>query len=171
MKTPRKPKKKFTVATTKARNFWFIPDFKTTLLSASFFAIGLLTSCGDLGGNPAADGHRFYESFYYYYVQTCRYDKIGVYGCDKADAVSPAVRVSLRVDSDGFASLNWDGNSYYYMESEYEEDYDPDFGSYFLFHENDGDVTLYKDGSVLAFWDDWNTVTFYYSSFDFVIYE
>lgn len=159
------------MAITTIRNYSFKIIFKTTLITASFFAIGLLTACGDLGGNPAADGKRFNYSFYYYYVQTCHYDKIGAYGCSAAKSVSPAVRVSLRVDSDGFASLNWDGDSYYFTETEYGEGYDSDLGSYFLFHENDGDLTLYKDGSILAFWDDWGTVTFYYSSFDFVIFE
>ena len=142
---------------------------KTALHKASFFSIALLalillfSGCGDLGPDPDADGARFNRSFYFYYVQDCRYDSFGAYDCGTISAISPAIRVSLRVDSDGLASLNLDGDRYYYLENEYDEGYDPAYGSYFHFYQDDDELTIYKDGLEIALWDTRNsTVTYYY---------
>lgn len=129
-------------------------------------ALGLfLTACGDMGvaGDPSADGARFSRTFRYYYAESCRYDAVGPYDCYDIEVLNPVYLASLRVDSDGFASLNLDGDWYYYTEREYKEFYDRDYGSYFEFYEDDGTVRLYKDGSELSFWDSWNgEVSFYY---------
>lgn len=141
---------------------------KTALKKASFFSVLLslslsLCSCGDLAGDPAADGARFNEHFHFYYVQTCRFDAIGPYDCDAIRSISPSVSVGLRVDSDGFANLNVDGDRYYYTESEYDEGYDTEYGSYFRFYEDDTELVIYKDGWEMALWDNWeSTVTYYF---------
>lgn len=132
---------------------------KTALFKASFFvmmAVGALClwGCGDLTeGDPAADGARFRRTFRYYFSQDCRFDNFGVYDCEAAQPLSPAYVVSLRVDSDGLASLNMDGVGYYYLEREYREGVDNYGGPYFMFYEDDGELTLYKDGYEMIFWD------------------
>ena len=71
--------------------------------------------------------------------------------------------VRLRIDSDGLASLSLDGDHYYYLESEYSEGYDMDYGYYFNFTQDEDELTVYKDGLTLAYWDNVNNlVTYYY---------
>ena len=171
MKTPRKPKKKSTAVITTIRNekMKTLPKSfaKTALPEASFFAVLLavllsFTAC-DLGPDPAADGYRFNRHFRYYYVQDCRADAFGAYDCGSIRALSPSMTVSLRIDSDGLASLNLDGDRYYYLESEYTEGYDAEFGGYFNFVQDDDELTLYRDGMTMAYWDNRNGyVTYYY---------
>lgn len=123
----------------------------------------LLAGCGDLtAGDPAADGARFNRRFYYYYAETCRYDAIGTFDCGRMMSVSPSYKVALRVDYDGFATLNLDGDRYYYLESEYSEGYDPGFGAYYRFYEDEDKLDVYRDGFTLAFWGADGYVTFYY---------
>lgn len=131
---------------------------------ATVLAMLLLVGCGGdwVAGDPDADGARFNRTFRYYFAQECRYDSFGVYDCEYAESISPAMNVKLRVDSDGLATLNVDGENFVYLEREYKDGYDPDYGAYFEFYEDDGIVTIYKDGSELIFWDsDNNTATFY----------
>ena len=152
---------------------------KTALRKASFFSTKLrltgtafcvlacalsctlFCSCG-LGTDPDADGARFNKRFYFYYSQTCKYDHIGAYGCEPLSAMSSSITIGLRVDSDGFASLNLDGDRYYYLESEYDEGYDPDYGSYFHFYQNEDELTIYKDGLEMAWWDTQNGIVTYF---------
>ena len=136
---------------------------KTALFKASFFAVLFsLTAC-DLGPDPAADGARFNRRFHYYYVQDCRFDSIETYDCGPISSISPSMFVSLRIDSDGLATLNLDGDYYYYLESEYREGYEPDYGSYYLFYQDDDELTVYKDGYTLAYWDNNSRIVpFYY---------
>jgi len=70
--------------------------------------------------------------------------------------------VALRIDSDGFATLNLDGDRYYYLEWEYTEGYDGDYGSYFSFKQDDDELTIYKSGEVMAYWDNNNGLVTYY---------
>ena len=124
----------------------------------------LLAACGGdwTAGSSQADGAIFDRSFRYYYVMDCLYDSFGLYDCSYEEPVSPAYTASLRIDSDGFASLNLDGrNNFYYTEREYGSDHD-DVGSYYYFYENDWELSLYKNGSELIFWDTrGNTATVY----------
>ena len=124
----------------------------------------LLAACGGdwTAGSPHADGAIFDRSFRYYYVMDCRYDSFGLYDCGYEEPVSPAYTASLRIDSDGFAALNLDGGyNFYYTEREYDLRHD-DYGSYYSFYENDWDLSLYRDGSQLIFWDTReNTATVY----------
>lgn len=133
---------------------------KTTLFMASFFAL-CLSGCAV---DPGADGALFSRSFRYYYMEECRYDAIGPYDCSDVVDVGRSYKVTLRVDSDGFAVLDWDGESYYYTRSQYEEGYDD--GAYFVFRVDRYrtiDVKIYKNGSEMSVWDSWNgLVTFYY---------
>ena len=136
-----------------AKNF----VLKTALFLAPFFALWLSGCTVD----PAADGNYFSRTFRYYYAEECRYDAVGPYDCSLEKVLSPSYKVTLRIDSDGFASLNLDGESYYYTESSYDEGFDD--GSYFMFEKGDLDVKIYKDGSEMSIWDSWNNrVTFYY---------
>lgn len=136
---------------------------KTALFKASFFAVLFCLAACDLGPDPAADGARFNRHFHYYYVQDCRFDAISAYDCGPIHSISPSMTVGLRIDSDGLATLNLDGDYYYYLESEYREGYDPDYGSYYLFYQDDDELTVYKDGYTLAYWDNNSgLVTFYY---------
>ena len=138
---------------------------KTALSMASFFIMAtafLFAGC-NLGTDPEADGARFNRQFYYYYAQDCRYDNISTYDCGPIVSISPSMKVSLRIDSDGLANLNIDGDRYYYLAREYSEGYDRDYGSYFRFYQDEDELTIYKDGSVLGYWDTMDgTVTFYY---------
>ena len=139
---------------------------KTALPEASFFAVlpAILlsfTAC-DLGPDPDADGARFNRHFHYYYVQDCRADAFGAYDCGPIRVLSPAMTVGLRIDSDGLATLNLDGDRYYYLESEYTEGYDGVYGSYFNFFQDDDELTVYKDGFTLAYWDNKNSLVTYY---------
>ena len=139
---------------------------KTALTKASFFAVLLTTLLGltacDLGPDPNADGARFNRHFHYYYVQDCRADAFGAYDCGPIRVLSPAMTVGLRIDSDGLATLNLDGDHYYYLESEYTEGYDGVYGSYFNFFQDDDELTVYKDGFTLAYWDNKNSLVTYY---------
>ena len=130
---------------------------KTALLVAPFFAF-LISGCAV---DPDADGARFSRSFRYYYIEDCRYDAVGTYDCSGDRVLSPSYKVTIRVDSDGLATLNLDGESYYYTESQYRDGYDD--GAYFMFKLGDVDVKIYKNGSEMSVWDFWNgLVTFYY---------
>lgn len=141
---------------------------KAALHKASFFSVALvaglfLSACGDLGPDPDADGARFNAQFRYYWSQDCRYDSFGAYDCGPVYNISPSLRVGLRVDSDGLASLNLDGDRYYYLEMEYDEGYDPGYGSYFHFYQDDDELTIYKDGSEMAWWKTAaDSVTYYF---------
>jgi hypothetical protein len=139
---------------------------KTALLKASFFAVvfallASLTAC-DLGPDPAADGARFNRHFHYYYVQDCRADAFGPYDCGNIHALSPSMTVGLRIDSDGLASLNLDGDRYYYLESEYTEGWDSNYGAYFNFKQDSDELTIYRNGDVMAYWDNNNGLVTYY---------
>lgn len=125
----------------------------------------LFTACGGdwtVSGSPDADGAIFSRSYRYYYVMDCRYDSFGLYDCSLADPVSPAYTASLRIDSDGLASLTLDDEfNFYYTERQYTSDSD-DYGSYYYFYDKDWDLSFYKDGSELIFWDTYeNTATVY----------
>ena len=145
---------------------------KTALPEASFFAVLLaillsFTAC-DLGPDPDADGARFSRRFHYYYVQDCRADAFGAYDCEVPQVLSPSMTVSLRIDSDGLASLYVDGAPFYLLESEYSEDYDMVYGGYYNFYglyQRDDELTLYKDGLTMAHWyqeDMEDRVTYYF---------
>lgn len=125
----------------------------------------LFTACGGdwtVSGSPDADGAIFSRSYRYYYVMDCRYNSFGLYDCSLADPVSPAYTASLRIDSDGLASLTLDDEfNFYYTERQYDSDSD-DYGSYYHFYDKDWDLSFYKDGSELIFWDTYeNTATVY----------
>ena len=134
-----------------------------TLLLMALVAL-LLAACGGdwTAGSSQADGAIFDRSYRYYYVMDCRYDSIELYDCSYEEPVSPAYTASLRIDSDGLATLNLDGEyNFYYTEREYDLLHD-DYGSYYSFYENDWDLYLYRDGSQLIFWDTReNTATVY----------
>ena len=143
---------------------------KTALRMASFFSAALATlllscilfsACG-LGPDPDADGGRFSRRFYYYDVQECRYDEFEAYDCTQPHPLSPPMFVGIRVDSDGLVSLNLDGKRYYYLEREYDEGYDEEYGPYFHFYEDEDELTIYKDGMTMAYWDTQNHIVTYY---------
>lgn len=132
---------------------------QNTIIALSLLAL-FICSCGDLGEN--ADGARFNSYFNYYYAQNCNYDAVSDYNCDDVHSISH-MRVSLRIDSDGFATLNLNGDRYYYFENEYSEGYSSDYGSYFIFFEDSDELTLYKDGYELDYRNTQNnTVTYYF---------
>ena len=125
----------------------------------------LFTACGGdwtVSGSPDADGAIFSRSYRYYYAKDCRYDSFGLYDCSLADPVSPAYTASLRIDSDGLASLTLDDEfNFYYTERQYTSGSD-DYGSYYYFYEDDWELSLYKNGSQLIFWNIYeNTATVY----------
>ena len=124
----------------------------------------LLTACGGewTVGSPEADGAVFSRSFRYYYAMDCNYDSFGLYNCGHADPISPAYTASLRIDSDDLATLTLDGDyPRYYTTHDYDSGVD-DYGSYYYFRENDWELSLYKNGSQLIFWDTYdNTATVY----------
>ena len=131
----------------------------------------LFTACGGdwtVSGSPDADGAIFSRSYRYYYVMDCRYDSFGLNDCSLADPVSPAYTASLRIDSDGLASLTLDDEfNFYYTERQYNSGSD-DYGRYYYFYENDWELTFYKDGSELIFWDtDENTATVYLNELEY----
>ena len=145
------------------------PNFsaKTALHKASFFALAVfvffqLYACYNLSGDPAADGAKFNRRFYFYYAQDCRFDSIGSYDCSQIVSLSPSKFVGIRVDSDGLVSLNLNGDRFYYLESEYTEGYDPDYGGYFHFYQDDDELTIYKDGMTMAYWDNLHGIVTYY---------
>lgn len=138
------------------------------LLLSLFSFVLLLAGCGDLTAtDPAADGARYNRTYYYYYTETCRYNSVHVFDCTPVESISPSVKMSLRVDSDGLASLYLDGDRYYYTEREYEEGYEPDYGSYFRFFEDGDQLDIYKNGEVIAFWGDDGYVTYFYYDMPF----
>ena len=96
----------------------------------------LFTACGGdwtVSGSPDADGAIFSRSYRYYYVMDCRYDSFGLNDCSLADPVSPAYTASLRIDSDGLASLTLDDElNFYYTERQYDSGSD-DYGRYYYF--------------------------------------
>jgi hypothetical protein len=147
--------------------------FKTALYTASFFSVSSalllgFTACGNLGPDPDADGARFNRSYNYYYVQICSYNTVSydVYLCSDIEGLDRPKHLKLRVDSDGFAKLEINGDPYTYMESEYSEGYDSEFGSFFHFYQDDDELTVYKDGLTLAYWNSFDgTVTYYYYDF------
>ena len=151
-------------------NFFSKIFAKTALSKASFFAVLFavlfsITAC-DLGPDPAADGARFNRRFHYFYDHDCRADAFGAFDCETIRALSPSMVVGLRIDSDGLATLSIDGEYFYFLESEYDQGFDPDYGSYYNFYnvyQNDDELTVYKDGLTMAYWDNnHGLVTYYY---------
>ncbi len=141
----------------------------TAKMTFALAALLLLAACGDwTAGSPDADGAVFSRSYRYYYVMDCRFDGIGLFDCNLAAPISPAYTASLRIDSDDLATLSLDGNySYYYTTHEYTSGHD-DYGSYYYFYDNGWELTFYKDGSELIFWDtDENTATVYLNDLDY----
>lgn len=135
------------------------------ILLALPFALVLLGCGGDWTvGSPDADGARFSRSYRYYYSQDCRYDSFGLYDCDLAVSLSPSFAVSVRVDSDGFATLNLDGEYFYYTELNYSEDCDG-IGCYFQFSEGYEDLTVYKNADQMVIWDTWNNMATLYTRY------
>lgn len=140
---------------------------KTALFKASFFAVLFaallsLAAC-DLGPDPNADGARFNRYFHFYYVQDCEFNAFDTYNCGPIRSLSPSMSVRLRIDSDGLATLNLDGDIYRYPESGYDEGYDVEYGRYFHFYQDDDELTVYRDGYTMAYWDNYNRiVTFYF---------
>lgn len=147
--------------------------FTRTALLASFFALMVVfLGCG-LDAGPVADGAYFDRNFRYYYVQECRYDSFGPYDCDKIYAVSPSVKVGLRIDSDGLATLYLSDNDYlnggyyYYLDSEYGEGRD-EYGSYFKFYEDETELVVYRNGGELTLIDTkYGEATYFYYDIDF----
>jgi len=138
-------------------------NFFHRLSAALMVALALLTAgCGDLSIGPGSGDYQFNKWFYYYYSEQCRYDAVGTYDCGRLDSVRPTYKVSLKIDGDGFATLNLDGDYYYYSSREYDSGYDSDFGGYYRFYEDGEQLDVYKDGYALAFWGDDGYVTFYY---------
>lgn len=134
------------------------------VLLGGVFAL-LFAGCGDLTAgdyNGGGSGSRFNKHFYYYYSEVCRYDAIGPFDCGRLSSVSPAFKVSLRIDSDDFATLNLDGDYYYFPGYEYDQGHDAEFGAYYRFYEDEDQLDVYKDGYTLAFWGSDGYVTFYY---------
>lgn len=141
----------------------------TAKMTFALAALLLLAACGDwTAGSPDADGAVFNRSYRYYYVMDCRFDGIGLFDCSLAAPISPAYTASLRIDSDDLATLSLDGSySYYYTTHEYTSGHD-DYGSYYYFYDNGWELTFYKDGSELIFWDtDENTATVYLNDLDY----
>jgi len=134
------------------------------------FSVLFLVACGGdwTAGSPDADGAQFSRSYRYYYVMDCRFDSFGLYDCGTADVISPAYTASLRIDSDDLATLSLDGSyNYYYTTHEYTSGHD-DYGGYYYFYDNGWELTLYKDGSELIFWDiEENMATVYLSELEY----
>ena len=135
---------------------------KTALFKASFFAVLFCRAACDLGPDPAADGARFNKRFHYYYTQDCDFNAFEAYNCGSIHSISPSMTVSLRIDSDGLATLSLDGDYYYYLASEYTEGYDPEYGRYYNFYQDDDELTVYQDGYTLAYWDNNRSIVTYY---------
>ena len=141
----------------------------TAKMTFALAALLLLAACGDwTAGSPDADGAVFSRSYRYYYVMDCRFDGIGLFDCNLAAPISPAYTASLRIDSDDLATLSLDGSySYYYTTHEYTSGHD-DYGSYYYFYDNGWELTFYKDGSELIFWDtNENTATVYLNELEY----
>lgn len=125
-----------------------------------FFAL-FLNACGDLAADPVLSDARFSRTFRYYYITECRYDAHGIYDCGRTESLSPAYVVRIRVDGSGDASLNLDGESYFYRAGTFDEMNAGD-GWFFNFYEDNEELTIYQDGSEMYFWDTWNNrVTIY----------
>ena len=105
---------------------------------------------------------RFSRTFRYYYETECRYDNFGIYGCELSKTLSPSYVVRIRVDGAGDASLNLDGDSYFFAEGAYWEDRDEN-GWYYHFVDGTEELTIYEDGSEMIFWDTWNNRATIYS--------
>ena len=59
------------------------------------------------------------------------------------------------------------GKDFYYTERQYDSGSD-DYGRYYYFYENDWELTFYKDGSELIFWDTRaNTATVYLNELEY----
>ncbi|MCQ2098650.1 MAG: hypothetical protein MJY87_12015 [Fibrobacter sp.] len=127
-------------------------------MTASLF----LSACGDLTAGPVVSDARFSRTFRYYYVTDCRFDRFGLYDCGATQSVSPSYVVRIRVDGMGDATLNLDGESYFFRDGTFSEDWD-EFGGYFYFVDGNDELSLYKDGSELIFWDTWNNTATIYS--------
>ena len=80
-------------------------------------------------------------------------------------SMGSSMKVSLRVEHDGFATLQVDGDVYYYQRMDYDSGYDYDYGEYYYqFYENDEELTVYEDGSQLIYVDYYaGTATYYYN--------
>lgn len=127
---------------------------KTVLARVPFFCVVacslFLSGCGDLGEDPILSDAYFSRTFRYYYEQECEFDDYGIdeRRCGRVRPLSPAYVVRIRIDGFGDASLNMDGTELRYRDGSYTERWDA-----FYFYEDDEELTVYKDGSEIIFWD------------------
>lgn len=129
------------------------------------FILLAMAGCGNDWAVGDNSGDIFNRRFSYYYVEECRYDINGPYSCSGAMSMGSSMKVSLRVEHDGFATLQVDGDVYYYQRMDYDSGYDYDYGEYYYqFYENDEELTVYEDGSQLIYVDYYaGTATYYYN--------
>lgn len=118
-----------------------------------FFVVSaciFLNGCGDLAADPIVSDARFSRTFRYYYEQECEFDDFGIdeWSCSRAKPLNPAYVVRIRIDNFGDASLSMDGTELRYRDGSYRERWDA-----FYFYEDDEELTIYKDGTEIIFWD------------------
>lgn len=128
------------------------------LVALFFAACGADWSVGPDSGKSGS----FDRSYHYYYEADCRYDAVGIYDCSDEYRLSQSVYVRVQMTYDGYVTLNFDGDIYYYDRNEYSEGYD-DGDYYYQFYGDDWELTVYEDGSEMIYVDEWKgTATYFY---------
>lgn len=141
---------------------------KTVLFRAPFLALAgilcmLTLGCGDWSTGNDAHGDIFSRRFHYYYMDVCRYDSFGPYDCSGVGTLSSPMNIALRIEYDGYATLNLDGERFYYNARDYAHDFDVEYGDYYYqFYESDGSMTLYEDGYEAIYVDERAGEAYYY---------
>lgn len=99
----------------------------------------------------------FNDRFHYYYSDVCDdFDR-----CDGVVSISPSYTASLRIEYDGFATLNLDGDIYQYFASSYIRDVDS-YGEYYEFTEDGWITRVYLNGDILVIYDSYSGISYYY---------
>lgn len=130
-----------------------------------------LVGCGgDWGAGGSEYDDIFRARLRFYYMEECDYDAFGPYNCLDAVALRSPMRVSVRIEYDGYATVDLDGEVYRYDSREYTHGFDDLYGDYYYqFHEADGDLTIYEDGYRMIYVDNWARKGYYYYQ-DLLIY-
>ncbi len=134
------------------------------LLTCLWTLTAVLVGCGDWGSDASDHGYQARLDFPYFYGQDCSWMG-NDYLCGDVYSLSPSLKVSVKVDWNGNATVYYDGTGpYYFMQKEYDYAYDRHYDEYYYQFDLDGNysLTVYDSGAEAIYADAFTGVEHHY---------
>ena len=134
------------------------------LLICLWALTAVLVGCGDWGSDASDHGYQARLDFPYFYGQDCSWMG-NDYLCGDVYSLSPSLKVSVKVDWNGNATVYYDGTGpYYFMQKEYDYAYDRHYDEYYYQFDLDGNysLTVYDSGAEAIYADAFTGVEHHY---------